>query len=442
MSNTSSLPINIQREDTGEHEVTLTITVDADAMTEKFDTALRQYQKRARIDGFRPGKVPLKFVKQRYGNAIRAQLMEDTIDQTYQNALDQEQLSPVAPGDVKDISFDPDAPLIYKAVVAITPEFELASLDKLSVEKPVVAIREEDVNQSLQEIHEDAGVLSPNDGEAVEGNVLECDLQELDASGMPLVGKVHKDLKFEIGKNPFGERLDQQLLGIKTGEERQVVLPQADPNSQKGEPQDVRYKITVKTLQNKELPELNDEFAKSVDENVTSLEQLKDNIRSYWEGRVTRETRERFQHQLVDSVIKAHSFNVPDAMVNDYLDRMVENAKKPGRQDVDEEALRKNYRPTAIWNLKWMLIRRKLSEQETLAANDETLEQAIQDMVKGGADEERVRMHYNVPDHKQQILTDLTERNVLKWLEEKATIVERNIDTDEFYGRKSIVLPE
>jgi trigger factor len=422
--------------------VTLTITVDADAMTEKFDTALRQYQKRARIDGFRPGKVPIKFVKQRYGSTIRAQLMEETIDQTYQDALNQEQLSPVAPGNVKDISFDSDAPLVYKAVVAVAPEFELTSFDKLSVEKPVVAIRDEDIDRSLQEIREDAGVLSPNEGEAVEGNLLECDMQELDASGMPLVGKIHKDLKIEIGKNPFGEQLDQQLLGIKASEERQVVLPQADPNSKKGETQDVRYKITVKTLQNKELPELNDEFAKSIDENVASLEQLKDNIRRFWEGRMARETRERFQHQLVDSVIKAHDFNIPDAMVNDYLDRMVEHSKKSGKQDVDEDALRKNYRPTAIWNLKWRLIRQKLTEQENLAADEETLEQAIKDMVKGGADEEQVRMHYNVPDHKQQILADLTERNVLQWLEEKATVVERNIDTDEFYGRKSIVMPE
>ena len=135
-------------------------------------------------------------------------------------------------------------------------------------------------------------------------------------------------------------------------------------------------------------------------------------------------------------------FNIPDAMVNDYLDRMVEHAKKSGSQKVDEDGLRKNYRPTAIWNLKWRLIRGKLSARENLAANDETLEQAIQDMVKGGADEERVRMHYNVPDHKQQILADLTERNVLQWLEQKATIAERNIDTDEFYGRKSIVMPE
>lgn len=442
MSNTSSLPLDIQREDTGEYEVTLTITVDADAMTEKFDAALRRYQKQARVDGFRPGKVPLKFVKQRYGNAIRAQLMEDTIDRTYQDALQQEQLSPVAPGDVKDISFDPDAPLVYKAVVAVTPEFDLASLDKLSVEKAVVTIRDEDIDQSLQEIREDAGVLSPNDGEAVEGNLLECDLQELDASGMPLVGKVHKDLKFEIGKNPFGELLDQQLLGIKAGEERQVVLPQPDPSNKKGDTQDIRYKITVKTLQSKELPELNDDFAKSVDENVASLEQLKDNIRRFWEGRLARETRERFQHQLVDSAIKAHDFNVPDAMVNDYLDRMVEHAKKSGSQKVDEDSLRKNYRPTAIWNLKWRLIRQKLTEQENLAADDETLEQAIQDMVKGGGDEERVRMHYKVPDHKQQILADLTERNVLQWLEDKAKVVERNIDTDEFYGRKSIVLPE
>ncbi|KPL08256.1 hypothetical protein AMJ86_01365 [bacterium SM23_57] len=435
--------INIQSENTGENEITLTITVDAGEMADRLESALRDYQKKAQIDGFRPGKVPLRIVRQRFGSTIRGRVIEDTIDESYQDALDKENLKPIAPGNIKEIKFDSDSPLVYKAVVSITPDFELAKLDKLSVERELVSIRDEDIDQTLQELREEAGVLNPLDGEAVDGSIIECDLQELDPNGVPLIGKTWKDIRIEIGKSPFGQDFDTQLLGIKADENRDVMMRQQSQDAQGRKEEEIRYRMTAKALKNKELPELNDEFAKSIDEQVDSLDGLKENVRKYWEGRTARESQDRFHHRLVDAVVKAHSFILPKSMIDDYLDRMVANAKKrTSKNEFDEESFRQQHRASAIWNLKWILIRRKLAEQESLNSNDQDVEDAIQKAVESGADEEQIRMTYNVPERRQELLSDITERKVLEWLTKQAKVVERKVDTDNFYGRKSIVLPE
>jgi trigger factor len=439
-----STSLNIQRESSGEHEITLTVTVDTAEMAERLDTALRDHQKRAKMDGFRPGKVPMNILKQRYGSAIRAQVVEDTIDETYKTALEQENLHPVAMGNIKDVQFNPDSPLVYKAVVPVAPEFTLADLSTLSVEREIVTIRDEDINQTLQDLREESGVLSPLEGEAKEGTIVECDLQELDTGGLPLVGKVWKDLKIEIGKSPFGPEVDQQLIGITANQSRQVVLkPQASP-TQNDAPKEIRYQVTANALKNKELPELNDEFAHSIDDKVDTLDQLKDNIRKYWEGRTSREAQERFTNRLVDAVLKAHPFTLPKAMIDDYMDRLVESTKKSSRKDreFDEKAFREQSRAGAIWNLKWMLVRRKLEEQESLTATDQDIEDAIKGAVEAGGNEDQIRMTYKVPERRQELLSDLTERKILKWLEQKAIVTDRHITTDDFYGRKSIVLPK
>jgi trigger factor len=445
MNAQKSIPITIQREHSDEHEVTLTVTVDAEEMASRVENALRDHQKKAHVNGFRPGKVPLRIIQQRYGSAIRAKVMEETIDESYQAALDQEQLRPVAPGNIKDVEFTPDSPLIYKAVVSVTPDFTLAKMEHLTVEREVVTIRDVDIEQTLQELREDAGVLTPNQDEAVEGDVLECNLQELDEHGVPLIGKTYNDVKIEIGKNPFGEALDRQLLGIKNGDQRDVILketPSAEQRTKGNQVKETRYRITVTSLKTKELPQLNDEFARSIDEKVDSLDQLKKNIQKYWEGRTARESQERFQHQLVDTVLKNNPFTLPKTMIENYLERLVENAKKSGQHDIDEEAFRQQHRPTAVWNLKWMLVRRKLAEQENLSATDQDIDDFIKQATKASGNAEQIRMTYSVPERRDELLSDLTERKVLKWLEQKAKIVERKVDTDDFYRRKSIVLPQ
>jgi len=439
----NSNSLHVQREATGEHEVTLTITVDAQEMAQRFETALRDYQKKARIDGFRPGKVPIKLVKQRFGVAIRAKVMEDTIDDTYQEALKQENLHPVAPGNIKDVRFDPDSPLVYKAVVSVVPEFELANLDKLAVEKEIVAIREQDIDQTLHDIREDSGTLTPFEGAAVEGTIVECDIQELDPNGVPLIGKSWKDVRIEIGKSPFGPEFDQQLVGIAVNEQRDVRMRQTIQDPAKNNLREVRYRITAKSLKSKDLPALTDDFAKSIDNNVTNVEGLKNNIRQYWEGRTSKEATDRFYNRLADSVIKAHNFNLPKSMIDDYLDRMVESAKKRAKgKDFDENEFRQQYRANAIWNLKWMLIRQRIADQEGLHATDQDVEDAIKRAVEAGADEEQARMTYKVPERRQELISDITERKVLEWLENKAKVKERTVDTDDFYGRKSIVMPK
>ena len=228
------------------------------------------------------------------------------------------------------------------------------------------------------------------EGEAKEGHFLIADLQELDASGVPVVGTKMENRSVYLAKED--DELTTQLLGIKAGEERRVSVMLAPEKSEVVEQEQDNldkvehfFMVSVKEVKERRVPELDDEFAKDLGE-FENMEQLKNQIHSNLNLQAEAETKNRFNKKLADELIKKVDVGVPASMLNNYLNALVNDfvANQKDKKNINVEQVRDFYKPMAVRTIKWILIREKMIDQESLKVEDAELETRIKEIEKTG----------------------------------------------------------
>lgn len=421
----------------GNFERIVEVEVPTDELSPHFDNAFRKYQKGLKLEGFRKGKVPLGLIKKLYGDAIKGEALDDVVQSVFREVREREQLRPVAPAKLENIKYDEEKGLKFKALVEVVPEIELKNYNGLSVEKEIYQIDSEDVADALEDVRERMAVMQPVEGEAEENHHLVVDFQEVDAAGLPIVGRKYEDRVVVLDKEHNLE-LTEQLLGIKVEEGRTVVLPAFDETGNKTG--DERYQVKVKEIKSKLFPELDDELAKDVGD-FRTLEELKEDIRTKLQKRTEANSRQALRRRLIDELLKRNAFDLPESMVSSYLDSIVENAKKQNGEKFDEEELRNNYRSSAIWNLKWEIAKDKLSKQQGISLTKDDADQFIARIcAERGLMEKDVRKSIKSRDAKSRFEDDVLEEKILTYLEDNAKIKEKKVTRKDLEKARKVVV--
>ena len=390
----------------------LEIKVPSEELNPIFEQAYKKYKTRIQIKGFRRGKVPLEIIKNRFGRAIEeVTIDEEIIPRFYKQAIQQENLKPVDVACIERVSYDRTEGLRFKAKVEVEPDIQPVGYKGIRVKKEIYEVTEEDVEDALEELRERYATVYPVEDQAKEGDYILADLQELDPTGVPVVGKKWENRYFRLGSNEF----DQQLIGVKPNEERVVVVNSPeDYEEREGEAQPQRFSVKVKQIQGKELPELDDEFAKDVGDYET-LEELKADLRKKLEEEKKKEARERMRDELINEVVKNNDFELPPAMMNTYFELLFKSMRKNSQEPIDEELIKDQYRPIAIRTLKWHILYRKIAEAEGIGVTEEEVEERLEEL------SQQRRPPYQ---DKNRIKEDLLEEKVLDFLEQNALIEE------------------
>ena len=385
---------------------------------------LRKYQRRSEIPGFRTGKAPLNIVKKRHNDLIQQDLIEEALRVFYRKALDETKIVPVSEGKITNLTFtDIQSGLQLEIEVEVEPEIELKKYKGLKVEKDVVEVTDQMVNEALEQLREQYATVKEID-QAEKGHYVHFNAQELDSGDLPLVGKKYENLHVNLGKGEFDPDLELQLEGIRKGEKRIVrkEIP-ADPASKKSQPQVTSLEIQVTKIEEKEIPELNDDFVNNLDdENIKNLSQLKERMRKNIELDIANRSEQIFQQRLIDELLKENPFEVPPTMVENYLQEMIKDIKKQSKeQSIDEEALRKEYRVSAIHNLRWHFSKKKLIQSENITVSDEEVLTMIE---SSGLDEKVKKQAKNDQHYLGHLKEDLLERKIIEFLKSNAEITE------------------
>jgi trigger factor len=296
----------------------------------------------------------------------------------------------------------------------------------LSVEKESYQVDEQDVVEALADVRERMAVMQSVDAAAEENHFIVGDFQLVDNTGVPIIGRKYEDRFLHLNReNDFNISLTEQLVGIKAGEKRRVEILPANGAPEDKEPES--YEITVKEVKSKQLPELDDELAKDAGD-FENLAALQENIRTNLRQSADQNARQQLRHRLIDAILKKNSFELPEAMIDNYLDAVVENARKSSRPVEDEAELRQQYRATAIWSLKWELVKNKLVEQESLTVTTEEKDKFMQGVAEErGVDLKEVKKAYKGQREQRRLEDDLLEEKVLDLLEQHAKIKERKV---------------
>ena len=364
---------------------TLEVEVPGEDVEKRFDTAYRSYSKTLNLPGFRKGKIPLNVVRKRFGKAIQGEVLQEVMQEFYREASRSEGLNPVSEATIEEVDYDEGTPLTFKASVDIKPELEVEGYKRIKVTRPVFKVEDTDVEGHLGYLQDQGATEKVVDRAAELGDVILADIQEIDESGVPIVGRKQEDRTFLIGgRNATNHDLDNQLVGISAEEERRVNLKHAeagDHDHDEGhhhdhpDGQEVRFQVKAKEVRERELPNLDDEFAKDLG-NFESLDALKDKIREDFQARADETSRRRLEENILDVIIEGNEFELPESMVENFLNNLVENYKKEHEghdHDIDEAAIREESRPGAIRNLKRYLLLESIAKKEEIKVEEEDI---------------------------------------------------------------------
>ena len=396
------------------------VTVPAEDLQKIESDILKDVSKNATIPGFRKGRAPMGLVKKNYAGFIQKELLETAVSRGYQQAMAETDLKVVSRGEIQDVKFtDTKTDLTFTIEVEVQPEFELKKYKGLEVEREKVVVTEEMVNEALENIRQNFATAKAVD-EAKEGHIVTITLQQLGEGDAPIIGRKYDDIKVKIGAGEFDPEMEKQLIGIKVGEERILTNTIEGPDGQK---RTERYSAKATAVEELELPELNDDLAKNLgEENINTLDELCEYLKEQMTKRMQEHAEQHMTQHLIDELLKENPFDVPDSMVENYLDYVVNDIRSRNPQaKIDEATVRQQYRVEAIHAIRWHLLKDKIREVENITASDE---EAIERIKKAGFGEEETKKFIENKDLIKRVKDDIIEEKVLNFLKEHAKITE------------------
>jgi trigger factor len=362
----------------------LDITVPVADVEQETARVAANIQAKVRLPGFRPGKAPLSLVKTRFSSDIRQEVLEALVPRFLQAAVEKERLQLVGRPDVVDVHFHAGEPLSFKVNFEVAPTFELGEYRGVTITYDEPEVTDADVDGRIEQIRDQKAEFVNQDPRPLEdGDYAVVSLESL--SGVEQ--KVSQDeLTLKIGDEATMSAFSENLRGVAPEESREfeVTYPE-DYERENLAGRTVKFLVTVKAVRKKELPELNDEFAKDLGDFQT-LDELKETVRKTILREREYKAKEDAKHQLLDKLVDVHDFPVPDAYIDRQIQVNVENQLRtlagqgvdPKSIQLDWQKVRESQKDRATRDVKASLILDKIGEREAVGATQEEVDREVQ----------------------------------------------------------------
>ncbi len=364
---------------------------------EEFDKALEESYKKNRaqisVPGFRKGKAPRKLIENMYGaNVFYDDALDMILPTLCSHGVSESDLRVVGYPQILDIDFGEDKSVTVKYAVELYPEVTVSDYKGVKAEKPEAAVEESAVDSEIASVQLRNARIQTAERPAINGDTVTIDFEGF-IDGVAFEGGKGENYELELGSNSFIPGFEEKLNGMQTGEERDLdlVFPDEYKEDLAGKP--VVFKVKLKEVKEKILPELDDEFAKDVSEYDT-LEDYKNSIRENLKTTKEAEAQKAFEDAVLTALSDTVENEVPEAMINDFLDNQVQSMRQQlmsyGMQleqymnmmGTNEEGFRQSMRPNALRQVKTTLVLEKIAELENLEPTDEEVEKQYADMAE------------------------------------------------------------
>lgn len=420
--------MDIQLKETSSYAREADIDLSWEEIAADFEKAIKQFSKRVKLPGFRPGKVPRKVLMKQFQPAIEADFVENSVNTYYLKALQEKEIIPINMGSVSDVHFHHGEHFKFKVAFEIEPDVTIPRMKRksLKVEKTNYITDDEDIDMAIDEMrHGHAEVQTVEDGAQLDDYVI-CDLQEIDISGVPIIGKKLETRYIKLGQIPFDGDNQKKLEGIKPGEKTQVSVPVDEKGSTS------TFELSVQNVERQILPEVDEDFIKMADpeaENVADYRgRIKDRLGKAYDQRSEKASDE----QLTDAMINHVNPEFPPSMAESYLGHMVEDVMKNNPAATDKEKIKEIYQPVAERNLKWYLIRNTIIKNEKYEITKEDVQADIDQRKEANPKEAKeLEKYFKKPSNRSRLEDDLMEKKVLAYLKNFTKIKEVKVNTKD-----------
>lgn len=378
--------IKVELEELSEVKKRLDITISADVVKEQVKEAYKDVRATAAIAGFRKGNVPLNIIKTRFAEHVHDEVVKKLIEQAYPYALSEKKLSPIeAPNiDLKGVKFDEGKAFSFSAMVEVTPKIEITGYKGLELAREDVEVTDKDVDEAIDNLRDHKAQFKEVKRASKDGDLVVVDFEGF-MDGKPIKHGKSENYPIVIGEKALLPGFDEALKGVSKDDEKEVDITFPDNYSEEAlRGKDGSFKIKVKSVREKVVPKIDNEaFLKAVE--CKTVDELKERMATELKGVKESQDKERLKNEILDKLIAAQPFDVPEAMINRYLSATLSsilNSMKQGGGNMEDRGLspddlKAKYRKVAERQVREDILLDSISAQEKLEVTEEEVNAAI-----------------------------------------------------------------
>ena len=428
--------MSLQVENLEKNMAKLTITVEAEKVEKAIQNAYLKTRGKINIPGFRKGKAPRQIIEKMYGVGIFYEdAVNEMIPDAYEAAAKESGLEIVSQPQIDVVQIEKGKEFIFTAEVAVKPEVELGKYKGIEVEKKDVTVNDEEVTAEIDRVREQNSRIVPVEDRAVaDGDITTIDFEGF-VDGEAFEGGKGTDYPLTIGSHSFIDTFEEQLIGVKIGEEVtvDVTFPEEyHAEELKGKP--AQFKVTVKEIKVKELPELDDDFAQDVSE-FDTLDEFKADTKKKLEEKKENEAKGEKEDAIIEKIIEDSKMDIPDAMVDTQVRQMAEDFARRLQQQglsveqyfqftgLTAEALLEQMKPQAVKRIQSRLVLEAIAKAEAIEVTEDDINKEIDNMAAqyqmeadklkefmGDAEKEQMKMDIAVTKAVELVVNEAVEK--------------------------------
>ena len=419
--------MQISIETTSGLERRLTISVPSETFEAQISDRLGEAAGKVRLPGFRPGKVPMKEVRRRYGPAVRAEVASELMQSSFFEAVQQEDLSPAGQPSLEVVKMDPGIDFEFTATFEVFPTVELADLSLASIKRPEAEITDQDLETMIEQLREQRKTWEDVDRPAQEGDQVTLDFEgRLD--GEVFEGGASEDTSFVLGAGQMIEDFDKNVSGMAAGQEGQfdATFPD-DYRAEEMRGKTVTFSVKIKKVAESRLPDLDDEFFKGFGVEEGGLEAFRADVRENMQREMEAATRNQLKSQVMDQLSALHEVAMPTAMVSREIDvlrqQMLQQFQMYGAQGSQPDLPGELFQEQAERRVKVGLVVNEIVSSQGLQVDPEKVRERIQTLAEGYAEPQQVvNWYYSNQEQLQQVEMSVLEEQVVDYVLEKAAV--------------------
>ncbi len=378
-----------------DNKIKLEVEVDAPDVDKALEKAYRKVVKKVNLPGFRKGKVPRKILESRFGpEVLHEEALEELVPPAYEQALEEAGIDPINQPDFELVQVEEGKPLLFNAVVEVLPEVGLGEYRGLEAEQEIVEVDDLQVDHHLYMLREQNARLVPREDEpAKDGDLVTIDFKGF-VDGEPFEGGEAEDYSLELGSRSFVPGFEEQLVGVKPEEEKEVVVKFPDDyRNQDLAGKEATFQVKMKQIKEKQLPDLDDDFVKEVSEFET-LDEMKADLKDKMLKNAEEQSKTKLEESLIEKITDLSEVKLPEVLVERQLDRMIDDMESYLRQQglgldqflelsgKSKDELREQNRPEAEKRTKANLVLDAIAKKEGFTVDDGELDARIAEIAE------------------------------------------------------------
>lgn len=424
----------------------LTIALPSEDFESQITERLLDASGKVRISGFRPGKVPLKEVRRRYGQAVRAEVAGELMQQSFVSAVQQEALNPAGSPSLEVVKMEPGIDFEFTATFEVYPSVDIADLAKVGVRKPVAEVTDADLETMIDRLREQRTVFEPVARAVAEGDQVTADFSAT-AEGQLVEGTAGEDVDFRVGQGQMIEDFDKGVQGAMAGET--VTFDATFPEDYRAEElkgKTVQFSVTVKAVKEAKLPDLDDEFFKGFGVEEGGEEAFRADVKSNMQREMDAAIKNQLKQQVMDQLAKLHDFKLPQAMVHREIqvlkDQMLSQFQMGGdgpKPQLPDEL----FQDQGEQRVKVGLVVNEIINKSELSVDQAMLDARLQEIASQyGEPDQVINWYRSNPEQLQNIEMGVLEEQVVDHILSSAQVEDVPASYEDVLSGKAIVDPE